>query len=418
MVEAISVFTDGYANRFLSAPTIYETMRKRDPSIMIWVSMSPFYAGADRLLMTRTSVIAEALEAFLSGHTTKNLPREVWAHLDSEDVEVVVERLGKAALPDVLTVYLFGTDNWAHVAPEGPDVARTKYLIDVIDPAIGTLRRRLIQRDALRNRYVVVVSDHGHTAVVHDDEHALSTDDKDDPPAVLSGAGFRVRPFKGKVSASEPFQSVLAYQGAVAYVYVADRSTCTDVKSACDWSRPPRYEADVLPVADAFYRNNVDGSLAAGMKGALDLVLTRRPVPFGETDAPFEVYVGEGKTQPIDAYLSAHPHPTYVELESRLRDLAVGPHGERAGDVLLLAHNGDRDRPEDRYYFATPYHSWHGSPSYADSRIPLIVAHPARGTVSLQSLVREYLGENPGGDRIGAMLVRLREGPAPARTMP
>src|SRR4029077_94363 len=110
---------------------------------------------------------------------------------------------------------------------------------------------------------------------------------------------------------------------------------------------------------------------------------------------PFEVYVGEGKTQPVDAYLATHPHPTYVELGSRLRDLAVGPHGERAGDVLLLAHNGDRDRPEDRYYFATPYHSWHGSPSYADSRIPLIVAHPARGTASLQNLVREHLGKTP-----------------------
>ena len=76
--DALSVFTEGYANRFLSAPTIYETMRKRDPSIAIWVSMSQFYAGADRLLMTRTSVIADALEAFLAGHTAKNLPREVW----------------------------------------------------------------------------------------------------------------------------------------------------------------------------------------------------------------------------------------------------------------------------------------------------------------------------------------------------
>jgi len=72
--------------------------------------------------------------------------------------------------------------------------------------------------------------------------------------------------------------------------------------------------------------------------------------------------------------------------------LAVGPLGERAGDILLLAHNGDRDRPEDRYYFAEPYRSWHGSPSKLDSEIPLIVAHPARSDRAIGRLVRSALG--------------------------
>lgn len=340
--QALSVFTDGYANQLLAAPTIYETMRKADPHVKIWVSMSQFYRGADELLMTRRSVLGAALTAFLQGHTEKNLPRSVWADLDKEDVEVVVERLAEEPVPDVLTLYLFGTDDWAHISPEGPDVARRSYMREVINPAIGTLRQRLREKMALGNRYVVLTSDHGHTEVDKDDAHALSTKSDDNPPAVLRGAGYRVRPFKGDVKASDPFQSVLAYQGAIAYVYLADRSSCLKASAVCDWTRPPRYEADVLPAAEAFYRNNVDGALAPSMRGALNLVLARRPVPVAENDLPFEVYVGDGKTEPVEAYFREHPHPTYLAVEPRLRDLAVGPHGERAGDVLLLAHNGNR----------------------------------------------------------------------------
>ncbi|MDB4988587.1 MAG: hypothetical protein JWN04_3765 [Myxococcaceae bacterium] len=407
---ALSVFTEGYANRLLEAPTIYETMRSRDPDINIWVSMSQFYAGADELLLTRHGAMAAALKASLEGRSAKNLPRKVWQDLDKEDMEVVVDRLRHEPPPDVLTIYLVGADEWAHVAPDGPDAARTAYLREVIDPAVGSLRRRLTEQHALDDRFVVLVSDHGHTEVVKDAAHALWTDDADDPPQVLRQAHFRVRPFEDDVKASDPFQSVLAYQGALAYVYLADRSSCSDASRACDWTRPPRYEEDVLPAAEAFYRNNLDGSLAPGMKGALDLVLTRRPVPNGHSTRPFEVYVGDGVTEPVEPYLRAHPHPTYIAVASRLHELAVGAHGDRAGDVLLLAHNGDRERAQDRYYFAAPYHSWHGSPSLQDSRIPLIVAHAHKSSEELRELARSYLGEEPHAPQIGTLLIGLREG--------
>jgi hypothetical protein len=408
--NALAVFTEGYVDQFLMAPTVYETMRARDPAIDIWVSMSQFYRGADRLLLTRRGVLVSALEAFVTGHTDKDLPRKVWQDLDEEDVEVVVENLRQGPLPDVLTLYLFGTDDWAHIAPEGPDVARRKYLTEILDPAIGTLRRRLEERHALDDRYVVVVSDHGHTAVPKDDAHALATEDEGDPPEVLTKAGYKVRPFEGDVSESDPFQSVLAYEGAIAYVYVADRSTCANGDVPCDWTRPPRYEEDVLPVAEAFFRNNQDGSLSPAMKGSLDLVLTRRPVPVEQEDRPFEVYVGGGRTETMESYLARHPHPSYVDVAPRLRALAVGPHGERAGDVLLLAHNGDRKETAGRYYFATPYHSWHGSPSQQDSVIPFIVANPRKSAAELGERVRALMKEESNAQGVGAVLVGLREG--------
>ena len=46
------------------------------------------------------------------------------------------------------------------------------------------------------------------------------------------------------------------------------------------------------------------------MKGSLDMIFVRKPRPVKEVDRPFEVYVGGGKTMPIDAYLDKHPHPT------------------------------------------------------------------------------------------------------------
>jgi hypothetical protein len=145
------------------------------------------------------------------------------------------------------------------------------------------------------------------------------------------------------------------------------------------------------------------------------MVLTRRPRPYTESDGPFEVYVGGGKLEPVEKYLEEHPHPTYVAMAARLRELAEGPRGERAGDVLLLAHNGDRDRPEDRYYFAEPYHSWHGSPSRQDSEIPLIVGRAGDSAPALQAIVQGALGDHPHQQKLTDLLLSLRRLPAARR---
>ena len=410
----LAIYTDNYLSQFMSAPTVYDRMRARDPNVLIWVAVHQIFAGADRLLITKPTILARAFEQViedagskLTGH--KSDPG-AYRKLDESVVNAVLGDLEKGPVPDVLTLYLSGTDLYAHVAEEGPDEARRAYLRTVVDPALGKLSAHLRARDALDNRYVVLTSDHGHTQVVYDDAHALSTAGDDDPPALMHKAGYRLRPFKLEVAKDHDFNAVIASGGAMAYVYVADRSMCPKEKDVCNWSRPPRYEEDVIPMAEAFYRNNEDGSLVPAMKGTLDLVLTRKPKPYLEVDLPFEVYVGNGKTVPVGEYLREHPHPTYVAVEQRLRDLAVGKHGERAGDVLLLAHNGDRATPEERYYFAARYRSWHGSPSRQDSEIPFIVAHPHRDSASLGAQIERILGEEPRQQKVTDVLLELREG--------
>ncbi len=414
----LSVYTDGYLSTLTDTPTVYERLRAADPHALIWVAMHQLYSGADTLLVTKRSIMAKAFEqiaedavAKLSSANAKNA-RSAYEKLDSHIASVVVEQLASGAVPDVLTIYLMGSDLYAHIAEEGPDDARRTYLTQVVDPALAELTKALQKRGALEDRYVVVTSDHGHTQVAYDDVHALSTNAVDDPPAIVKGAGYRLRPFALEVPDTNDFNTVIAYGGAVAYVSLANRSTCPNAGDACDWAQAPRYEEDVLPMAEAFYKNNADGMLAPSMKGTLDLVLTRRPKPYFENDLPFEVYVGNGKTVPLGAYLKEHPHPTYEAFEERLRDLAVGPRGERAGDVMLLAHNGDRNTVEERYYFASRYRSWHGSPSHHDSQIPLIVAHPGHSAASLRAQVETVLGPEPRRQqKVTDLILNLRASP-------
>lgn len=388
----LRTYTEGYANDLLAVPTLYEQLRERKPNLSSWVSMSQFFSGASQLLLADRTVVADAFKALLSESMTGAVADSIYAQLDEEVVDTLSEALQKESAPHVLTVYLTGADHVAHSAQTGPDAVRREYLREVLDPILGRLKSVLDQQGALSERHVVITSDHGHTGVVHDEQHALSTDLDNDPPAVLAQAGFRVRPFELEVDAEHPFQSVLAYGGAMAYVYLADRSTCADASAPCDWARPPRFEEDVLVAAEAFFQANATGKYAEKMRGTLDMILTRQPRFHEEDDLPFQVYVGQGRLEPLESVLARSPRPTYVKFDERLRDLAVGRYGERAGDILLLANNGNVSEPEQRYYFAGLYHSWHGSPSRKDSEIPFILAHPRRSSAELATWTRATMG--------------------------
>ena len=413
----IEIYTDGYLNKLVEVPTVYETMRKCEPDILIWVALHHLYSGADRMLFATSTVMAHALEEGLiragkfATPQTEPPDRTAFEMLDKDVVSKVESALDeKGPVPDVLTVYLSGTDLYAHVAEEGPDKAQRAYLKDVADAAIGGLADKLRSRNALSDRWIVLTSDHGHTPVRNDVKHALWTEGDDSPPGLMKKAGYRLRPFKEKVDSNVGFDAVLCEGGATAFVYLADRSTCPGAKTACDWKQPPRYQEDVLALAEAFHRNNADGALAPRLKGTLDLILTRRPKPYAEVDLPFEVYVGDGKTVPVGTYLQDHPHPTYIAFEARLKDLAAGVRGERAGDIMLLAHNGDREIPDERYYFADIYRSWHGSPSRQDSEVPLIVANPHFSDEQIGQRVSALLGPEPRQQKVAQLLLDLRHG--------
>ncbi len=394
----MKTYTDGYANKLLKVPTLYERLRESGP-LKMWVAMSQFYQGADKLLLADRSVLADAFAAFLDADDDSD-DLEMFAAVDEKVIENVEAALAKEQAPHLLTLYLSGADQFAHASKEGPDKARRRYLRDVMEKLMTRVTAALAKAVALDDRYVVIVSDHGHTAVMSDAAHALGTTEPDDPPTFIRAAGYRLRPFKVSVPDKEVFDTVLAYGGAVAYLYVADRSTCKQ-DQACDWNRPPRFSEDVRPLADVFLKHTlqVDGRAAT-----LDLVLVRSQQP---GSAELEVYVGDGKTQPIGAYLAAHPRPAYVAVEDRLRELAVGPYGNHAGDLVLLTRSGNEAGIENRYYFSNHYYSWHGGLGRADSEIPLIVAHPRKTTAELGAIVREIAGERSDATDVAPLITKL-----------
>lgn len=388
--HALEVYTENLIGQVLRVPTLYEQVQLRS-----YVSLASVYRGADLLTTPDLAALDDLVAVAAEGLTTEDeFTQEAYEELDRTSVESLIESLDDHGLADLQTIYFPGVDLYTHVAePALPE--QRDYLRDVTDPLIGKVLDEYRARGALDSTYVVFVADHGHTPVLNDDRHNLGAGGDDEPPALIEAVGFRMRPFVLEAEDDEQdYQAAVAYQGAIAYVYLADRSTCPEPGDICDWTRPPRFGEDVLPVTRAFHENNLTGTPVAELRGALDLIFAREPRPPGADALPFQVWDGE-RLVPVGDYLAENPRPDLLDLEERLEGLATGPYGHRAGDVLLLAKSGIERPVEERFYFSERYHSWHGSPTAQDSRIPLIVAHPGKRGAELRAEVREAVGENP-----------------------
>ena len=205
------------------------------------------------------------------------------------------------------------------------------------------------------------------------------------------------RPLLTLADLDKDYQAVLAYQGFMAYVYLADRSTCPNEHDPCDWIKPPRFREDVMPVVAAFYEANRTGNPIASLKGTIDLIFAREPVLAGRDAKPYEIFDGQ-KLVPIRDYLKTHPRPDLMRLEERMNGLSAGPYGNRAGDILLLARACTTSPIEERYFFsAVSHYTWHGSACGTDSHIPFILAQRDGSGERLRTLMRKTGGEIPSG---------------------
>jgi hypothetical protein len=212
---------------------------------------------------------------------------------------------------------------------------------------------------------------------------------------VVKQSGFRPRKFVLNPGKDEQdYQAAFAYQGAIAYVYLADHSTCPNPGMTCDWKRPPRWRQDVRPVARAFYTSNKTGKPVPQMKDTLDLIFARVPTPAGQPTMEYQIFDGH-RLVPIQDYLTAHPRPDLIQLDRRMQWLSAGPYGNRSGDILLLSKSGLNIPIQKRYYFSGPYHSWHGSASWQDSHVPLIVARQNYSSAKLKQIVDQAAGAQP-----------------------
>ena len=405
--HALEVYTDQLMGRVLRARTVYERADVRS-----YVSLQPFHRGADLLTVPEPENYGRMITEMAGGLTSEEtVGQEAYEELDETAAESLVESIAKHGVADLQTVYFPGVDLYTHVAAD-PLADQVRYLGRVLDPAIAEVLGAYRKAGALEGTWIVFVADHGHTPVLPDDGHALGADGDDEPPQVLRNAGFRTRPLEIELdSAEQDFQAAVAYQGAFAYVYLADRSTCARPGTRCDWKRAPRLDEDVLPVARAFLEAGRTGAGVPALRGAIDLVFARPPRAPGQDALPFQVFDGQ-RLVPIAAYLAANPRPELLDLERRLQGLAAGPYGHRAGDVLLLARTGMHLPPRERFYFSSSNHSWHGSPTLQDGEIPLLVAHPGMTGDAVRARVRRAVGERPDQLSVTPLILDLlRAGP-------
>jgi hypothetical protein len=387
--DALKLYTDELMSQLLRARTVYEQLGLR-----IYVSLHPVYRGADLLTIPNVGSFGDLFEEIVTGVVQGGAGSDpgVFAEIDVGSVPRLEAAIDEYGLPDLQTVYFPGIDLTTHES-ENPLASQQAYLTAVTDSAIGQVIDIYRRHGALDDTYVMVIADHGHTPVLHDDAHSLTDESGDEAAELLGQLGFRVRPLELSTG-EEDYQAALAYQGAMAYVYLADRSTCPAVDEVCDWRQPPRLDEDLITAARAFHEANESGARVPGLLGALDLILVRPPTPAGTPAADYQVFDGQALV-PIGGYLDANPRPDLLDFERRIGWLSDGPHARNAGDIILTTSWGMDTPIDQRFYFSKPYWSEHGSASAQDSRIPLLVAHTGRSGDALRELISSAIGDSP-----------------------
>jgi arylsulfatase A-like enzyme len=360
------------------------------------VSLNYVYRSADYYTTVDPATMVSIMGDFIKGAVgVEDDKKNVYVKLDQNSVPKMLDSIEDHGMPKIQVVYFPGIDLYTHVAPREPLKTEVGYIERITDPLVGQILEAYKSYGILDQTYIVIVADHGHTPVMRDPQHALGADPDNGPAAVIKAVGFRPRKFVLTPGPNEQdYQSAFAYQGAISYVYLADRSNCPDPGQTCDWKKPPRLKEDVMPVVRALYKENQTGNITPRLKGTIDLIFARRPVEPGKYTLPYEIFDGKRLVK-ISDYLDDHPRPDLIDLDRRMRWLSSGPYGNRTGDILLLTKSGLNRPIERRFYFSGPYNSWHGSASMQDGHIPLIVASPSHSGAELRDVVERVAGDKP-----------------------
>lgn len=392
---------DDLVGHQLKVPTLYELAGKRS-----YVSLLSVHRGATYYTIVEPSafgaMIADFIKGSLQGH---EIERSLSGSIDRESVKKLIETIEEHGIPDLQVVYFPGIDIFTHEA-EDPLKSQMGYLSKVTDPLVGEVLDEY-HKKGITWLYVIFISDHAHIPTVDAETNELGTGD-DSPFAVVRQAGFRVRePSLIVPHPEDDFQAVLAYQGFMAYVYLADRSTCPKDDSVCDWHKPPRFDRDVMPVLRRFYTSNRWGRPVRKLKGTIDLILSREPVAPGQPTKPYQIFDGH-RLVSIQDYLWDHRRPDLVDFEQRMNWLSAGPYGDRAGDILLLAHACTNLPIRQRYYFSDVTHyTWHGSACEQDSHIPFILAQQNGSGEAMRKILRGFGGDSPSERKLTPLVLDL-----------
>lgn len=390
-LDVTKVVNDDLLGKSLRVPTLFQILGGRSHVSLLYV-----HDGATLYTTVAPASLVDIVGRLVS-HTMEGGDPEnsLSAGLDLDSVQKLIKAIDQQGVPDLQVVYFPGIDIFTHVAKDRL-AGQVRYIESITDKAVGAVLDAYRNKGALGGTHIIFIADHAQVPTLNDDQHRFGTDGEHSPFGLVAANGFRVRrPHLTLGSLDKDYQAVLAYQGFMAFVYLADRSTCADEHKPCEWGRPPRFREDVMPVVRAFYQANRTGNPIPELKGTMDLIFARVPVP-GDRDAtPFQIFDGQTLVSVHD-YLRAYSRPDLVRLEERMNELSAGPYGNRAGDILLLARACANVPIEERHVFsAVSHYTWHGSACEADGHIPFILAQQGGSGERLRALMQKITGDSP-----------------------
>lgn len=390
--HALEALNDGLLNELVEVPTLYEQLDLR-----AYVSMSQIYRGADLFTLSDNAILKFVVSTATSPVTPDGeIDRGRYAALDAESFDALSDAWADHGLPDIQIIYLPGLDLFSHVSEDALR-KQPNYYQEVIDLIVKKVLGEYKKQGVMDDTWVVFVSDHGHTPVVPDDQHALEVEDFAEE---FDEIGYALRPSLIDVDKDE-FTAVLASQGGLAYIYLADRSACEE-DEVCDWGKRPRWDEDVEPVVKMLERYNSDPE---GLARKIDVIITRDP---GHENEAFRVW-DNGELHDIEAWLERNDLDHQVEFARRLRALTDGKQRQRVGDIILVPRFGMRYAQDERYYFSKPMASQHGSATLEDSRFTLLVAHSRKSGSEIKGIVDGVTGGAPRQQHFVPLVKQLLE---------
>jgi hypothetical protein len=313
--DAVAAFSSDLCDHLLSheVQTIYESVADAGKISLVVGNM--YNRGAQHEILPSLADIARIFYGF---GPLKMTP----ADCDDKSVFAFGEYLhAMEPKPDLTTVYLVGLDLYTH--DHGPE-KQLDYACESFDKQIGNVIEILKKNNLFEGTLFIFCSDHGQISTPGDDAHAISMGfaaDKELTP-LFTAHGLDLYDLPGE---DPHVDAVMGLNGGMAYVYLKNMED--------SWSAFPRFDKDVLPIAQAFHEMNRSGKYRAELQDTMDLILIRDVEHSGDWYTNYQVYLGDERFQSFEEWLEEHPEVDFIDPINRIR-YAASP---MSGDLILHA---------------------------------------------------------------------------------
>jgi arylsulfatase A-like enzyme len=351
-----------------SAPTIFELV----PSSLAALNVISRGLAQDRILGRNVRFVARTARTHFSGRVAG------WLEIDELIANEIRVRMREID-PDFVLVALTGIDKTSH--QEGHDGAYVDRAVTIVNNLVGAIRDDAEARGTWDSTHVWVVSDHGHSPVLHHEDLA----------GLMSRLGFKTiaHPF---VYSSSGDVAVMVSGNAMAHVYLdlqrRDRPYLRDLGG--------KWQA----VRDAILaRESVDIMILPTSPHSCEIhALARGFAVLDWTDSTVTYQPATGDPLGIGAhhecsYDDAHQATVESDYPDSLVQIAKLAGSPRSGEIILSAARNWDFRAR---YDPIPHSSSHRALHREHMMVPLLTSHPIasrpRRTVDIMPSALDALG--------------------------